>query len=279
MRQVQSLACSRIGKRVDRRSPCARRRYVVSPRLLAALLAACVLAAAASCGVGRRYPANNMTELTVKPDLQIELYANTGDDLFVEGTAVQAKALRMSGPFSGSIPGAYGLPFDLSIAQTDLVHQFSTAIHDYYVAEYELTDSRHSLRGKVIVPGDFAGVRVHKKTGQKQWFVDNSRYNRQETVWAGNVNEEDGVEFEETNVVLVNNRSRVKTLRFAGHRSNQVQFEFVDRQGQAVTEDSFTFDLADTGTTTVGVKGYVLEVLGVDNVGIRYRWISFPPTK
>ena len=279
MHQVQPLACYRIGKRIDRRSPSARRRYVVSPRLLVPLLAACVLAAVAACGVGRRYQANNMTELTVKPDLQIELYANTGDDLFVEGTAIQAKALRMSAPFSGSIPGAYGLPFDLSIAQTDLIHQFSTAIHDYYVAEYELTDSRHSMLGKVIVPGDMAGVRVNKKTGRQQWFVDNSRYNRHEAVWIGDVDPSDGVEFEEVSVMLTSNKSRLKTLRFAGHRSNQVQFELTDRQGRTVTEDSFTFDLADSGTTTVGVKGYVLEVLDVDNVGIRYRWISFPPTK
>lgn len=254
-------------------------RCLASSHVLLPLLAVVVSVLLAGCGVGQRYSANTATELTVRPKLLVEMHANTGDDLLVEGTAVQAKALRMSGPFAGSIPGAYGLPFSLSIAQTDLVHQFSTGAHDYYVADYELVDSRHSMIGSVIRPGDMAGIRVNKKTGGKQWFVDNSRFNGYETVWAGSVQDSDGVEFEEVSVLIVNNQSRLRTLRFAGHRSKQVYFELIDRQGSSSLKDSFAFDLADAGSTTIGVQGYILEVLGVDNVGLRYRWISFPASR
>jgi hypothetical protein len=244
--------------------------------LIAVSLLGFVALASVGCGVGNRYPVSTASEITFTPDLNTEYFANTGDDLFVKGTAVQTTALRMSNSFSGSIPGAYGLPFDLTIAQCDLVHQFSTAAHDYYVADYDNIGANHSMLGSVIRAGDMAGVRVSKSTGEMQWFVDNSRYNRQETVWAGKVRPEHEVEFEEIQTLILNDQSQLKTLRFSGFRANQVHFELIDRQGPSNSEDDFSFDLETDGTTTIGVRGYVLEVLSVDNIGLRYRWLSFP---
>ena len=64
-------------------------------------------------GAARPYPIQPLKEKKAftRP-LHTELYADTGDEIFVYGLASKVEGLKMSTPIKSTMPGAYGIPFD-----------------------------------------------------------------------------------------------------------------------------------------------------------------------
>ena len=125
-------------------------------------------------------------------------------------------ALQMSKSISSSMPGAYSLPFDFSIEQCTLIASFQTTRHRYFAAPFERSSATHSLLGNVIVQGDSIGIRMSVEDGSMEWYVDNSRYNGMSTVWHRPMRKEDGVEFAEVAVPVVDARTESTSITYDG---------------------------------------------------------------
>jgi hypothetical protein len=134
------------------------------------------------------------------------------------------------------------------------------------------------MLGKVIRPGDSVGVRLSKLTGQKEWFVDNSVYNGMETIWARPVRNEDGVTFLDIEVPVFDSNTSTAGITFDGFFNNLINFTLTEREGQQEQIQQFHYNPEPGGgPTKVSFRGMILEVLSVDNLGMKYRWLSLAP--
>jgi hypothetical protein len=230
----------------------------------------------ASCyGIGTREP----IPPTVKPQSFSakkgeENFVSPGDAFFVHGLAQYRQGLEMSSGISSTMPGAYWLPFDFSIEQCELVAYFQTQDHEYFAAPFAKCDARHSLLGNVLRPGDTVGVRIHRKTKELEWYVDNSNHNRSDTVWYRDVRERDGVLFERSEIPKVTDLTQIG---YDGFYSNLLHFTLTEIVDGESRERVFTFDIAEEGSTQISIKGNVFEVVSADNLGMNYRWIETSP--
>lgn len=242
-------------------------------RLLAVILLAVSSVSCSSAGRREPFP---FTPQPLQFSAQVgqELVASAGDSVFVSGQTGQRHALEMSDSISSTMPGAYGLPFDFSIERCSLQGAFQTAKHKYFAAPYEKCDARHSMLGKVIVPGDSVGVRISRTTGEREWYVDNSRYNRMDTVWHRRVKEEDNISFSPVEVAVIDESSNMTSIVYDGFYSGLLHFTFREVTMGDVRENEFKFDVAEGQVTPVNIRGNIFEVLRVDNLGMVYRWVE-----
>ena len=203
-----------------------------------------------------------------------EKIASAGDSIFVHGQVGRIEAFEMSAGITSTMPGAYGVPFDFSIDRSQLQGVFQTANHQYFAAPSEASRASHSLVGNVLAQGDSVGMRVSRTTGEHEWYVDNSRYNRSDTVWHRVVKKEDGVEFVPTSVGTIDSQSNLTTITYDGYYSDLLHFTFEVVEGGELEETEFKFDVEEGEITPVNIRGNIFEVLGVDNLGMRYRWVK-----
>ena len=121
------------------------------------------------------------------------------------------------------------------------------------------------------------GVRVSKQNGQKEWFVDNSTYSGMETIWARPIRSEDGVAFLEVEIPVFDNNTSTTEITFDGFFNNLINFTLTERDGKQERIQQFHYNPdSGGGPTRVGFKGMILEAISVDNLGMKYRWITVP---
>lgn len=243
-----------------------------------ALLVSLGVFASYGCGmVGQKRPVSTVEErISFTEQVGVELYANTGDSIFVSGSIGKVEALSMSGSIASTMPGGYALPFDFSIARSDLRLSFQTDGHLYYAAPSDKSAASHGLLGNVLRSGDSVGIRVDKTSGEYEWYVDNSNYNRMRSCWSRRVREDDNITFTKTKVTVVDGSSALKEIVFDGFYNGLIHFTFRDSVGGKSVEKQFAFNVVNDKPTTIGIKGNMLEILTVDSVGMKYKWLRIP---
>ena len=245
---------------------------MITPKTFQALSLVALAVSCGSAGPRELFPIT-LQPMRFSAEIGEEHVASAGDSIFVHGQVGQRPAFKMSSGIVSTMPGAYGVPFDFSIEACTLTGVFQTAKHEYYGAPFERSDAHHSLAGKVIKPGDTVGLRISRTTGEKEWYVDNSQFNRMTTIWHRRVLTEDGVTFSPTESGVVDGASNLTSIIYGGFYSGLLHFTLREvEQGEAV-ENEFKFDVLTDRNTPVNIKGNVFEVLSVDNFGMLYRWM------
>jgi len=229
------------------------------------------------CGtVAKKYAiAPEVTPLSVSAIVGVEKFADVGDSLFVKGFANKHKVLLLKNDMSSTMPGAYRLPFDFSLKRGALLPLYETKNHIHYAASWENCSASHSMLGIVIRPGDSVGIRISKKNGEKEWYVDNSVYNRMNTVWSRKVKADDNVDFEWSEKVVYDEYSEYVDVSFDGFFNNLFHFTLTEINSASKKQKDFKFN-PDGDVTRVSFKGLVLDIINADNVGITYKWVKLP---
>jgi len=205
--------------------------------------------------------------------------ASAGDTIFEEGSYDIIEGFEMSSDIDSTMPGAMGLPFGFAIERTILSPVFQTDTHIYYAAPYEDVLASHTLLGSVIVVGDTVGIRIDKKSGKRQWYVDNSNYNNRgggtyTTIWSRTIKEKDGVTLEPVEVREFHPTRPFIQITFEGVYDDNLLFFYTETSKAFLKEREYHFDLNQTGkSTTVSLKGHMLKVVGLTETGIQYRWL------
>lgn len=235
----------------------------------------CFILLTVGCGtVAKKYAVSSeITPLEVSARIGEEKFANVGDALFVKGSASKQKILLLKNDISSTMPGAYGLPFDFSIKKGALSPLYQTDKHIHYAASWGKSNASHSMLGVVIRPGDSVGIRINKHNGDKEWYVDNSVYNRMNTVWSRDVRADDNVEFAWSQKVIYDEDSEFVEVVFDGFFNNLFHFTLTEVRVGSKSQREFKFNPAE-GVTRVSFKGMILDILKADNLGITYKWVK-----
>ena len=236
-----------------------------------------IITLAAGCGtVAKKHAiASEATPLNVSAIIGEEKFADVGDALFVKGTASKQKILLLKNDISSTMPGSCGFPFDFSVKKGVLSPLYQTANHIHYAASWEKSNASHSMLGVVISPGDSVGIRINKKNGSKEWYVDNSVHNRMNTVWSRKVRADDNVEFEWSEKIAYDDDSEYVEVVFDGFFNNLFHFTLTEVRIDSKSQREFRFN-PDEGITRVSFKGMILDILKADNLGITYKWVKLP---
>ena len=208
--------------------------------------------------------------------------ATAGDTILKKGAMKPSSIYRMSNKIKSSIPGSMGINFAFRIDQCDLSFYFETDYHTYYAAPYGLFNATFSLYGNVVDPNDKIGIRVSKADNSIEWFVDNSIWNKMapgSVIWTRKVKPQDGVEFEILEGPPVPDiSSGITEVVYDGFYNNLIhltlrRIAFLPQE--QVSETKFHFNPeSGGGVTTLSMKGLVLNVGNVDNLGIKYDWVK-----
>lgn len=206
--------------------------------------------------------------------IDVELTAATGGSIFVEGEFIEGELITVSEPVDLMIPGAMFIPFPVHVASGPLVMKRIARGWKYYCGD--LSKSTASFPGleTVVAPGDCIGIRLSTVSGEAQWVVDNSIYNRmQNVIWTRNVSPEDVEKYKPQKSGFPFDARSFTRITFDGYYGGQLHFSWSEIEGKERTTQKFVFDFK--GPTLVGIKGKNFEVLKADNVGFTYRWVKF----
>lgn len=203
-----------------------------------------------------------------------ELHVFPGDRFYVEAETVEVPVYELEAPFQGRIPGAMRIRFSFAIDTTDLHFDRRTADWDYFAAPGDKVRAWHGLLGNVIKEGDSIGIRVHRRTGEMEWYVDNSQYNNGMTaIWTRKVRPSRDVAVREvgrTDVLLEGDRLRA--LEYLGERDGQLRIRYIEA-GPSPRTDEFLFPVSDEQPFVIGVMGLRAEVRAVDGASARIKVI------
>lgn len=208
--------------------------------------------------------------------LGVVLNSPTGGRLFVQGRYIPGEVITLSQPVDVMIPGSYGIPFPVHIEPGLLTLQKITPIGKYFCAEEGLAGASFPGLGSVIRRGDCVGVLIGRDSDSVRWLVDNSNYNRFRTVWSSTVASPLAESLKPTESSEPFSIQSLTSLSFTGFYGGQVHFTWSDATQTTLNTQNFTFDYKSPGSLKVGMKGYVLEVLSADTLGITYQWLGKP---
>jgi hypothetical protein len=208
--------------------------------------------------------------------LGVVLNTPTGGRLFVQGRYIPGEVVTLSQPVDVMIPGAYGIPFPVHIEPGPLELQKITPLGKYFCAEEGMAGASFPGLGSVIRQGDCVGVLIGRESDSVRWLVDNSNYNRFRTVWTSPIGSPLAQSIKPTESSEAFSIQSLISLSFTGFYGGQVHFTWSDATQTTLNTQNFTFDYKSPGKLKVGMKGYVLEVLSADTLGITYQWLSKP---
>lgn len=211
---------------------------------------------------------------TFNEPLNTQLQVNTGDSMLVEGRYIPGETIELAKPYDLLLPGALGIPFPVRIEADTLKLSRITADWKWYCAKEHMASASFPGLGSVVRSGDCIGVRIRTDGRAKEWFVDNSNYNRREAVWSLTVDPETSALLRPVEVKTPFEVHTLKTLTFDGYYGGQVHFTWTEATLSNKSEQRFTFDYKPGVTMKVGIKGRLFEILGVDNINLKYQWIK-----
>lgn len=214
----------------------------------------------------------NYQKIIFSPPAETILNVNTGNDLFVEGAFIPGEVINLDKPIDLMIPGAMFIPFPVHIKGPLKLARIS-AEWKYFCGDIGNVAASFPGLGSVIRDGDCVGIRV-SNSNQKQWVVDNSIYNRgRTTVWTLDISDSEARNITTTKIAEPFMVETLRKITFDGFHSKQIHFTWTEIQGNNKNTQKFTFDYMGR-PTKIGVKGYKLEVVEVDNIKLTYKWIK-----
>ena len=202
------------------------------------------------------------------------LSTETGEDLFVEGAYIEGERIVIEQDIDLMIPGSMMIPFPAHIGAGELPLTRITPEWKYFCGEPESVAASFPGLGSVIAAGDCVGIRVSAiNSAKKEWVVDNSNYNRMNTIWSKSLSGE-----QSTAIYPVKSKTpfSVKTLKritFDGYYSGQLHFTWQEVSPGIHDSRDFTFDF-DGSPTVVGIKGNIFNVHKADNLSLQYEWVK-----
>lgn len=227
------------------------------------------------CTANKKVFTPSYTSHKFSADLNKELVVNIGDSLFVSGEYIEGEAIIIGETFNSTLPGSMMIPFPVTINEGIIP---LTEIRDdgkYFCADLNQATASFPGLGSVVRKGDCIGIRINE--GKLEWVVDNSNYNRgMETIWTRDISEKEleTIKFQENTKTPF----KIKSLRkiiFDGHYKDVLNFTLEEYFYNNVDKKRFHFDLEKNKPTIVGIKGNIFEIIDVDNVKMKYKWIKF----
>lgn len=201
-----------------------------------------------------------------------ELQVFPGDKFYAEGESEELAILELTRPFEGRMPGSMRIPFSFAIDSKRLRFNRRRGDWDYYSAPEGKARAWHGLIGNVLAPGDTVGIRINRKDGAKEWFVDNSIHNRPlTTIWHRKLdsNENAGVREAGTQRVMLEG-SYMRGLEYMGVRDNQLRIRFEEFGGENRREE-FLFPITDEAPMLIGVMGLRAEVTDINGASAKIK--------
>lgn len=211
---------------------------------------------------------------TFSEPLGQQLLVSTGDSMLVEGRYIPGEVISLDKTYDLFLPGALGIPFPVRIEADSLKLSRITADWRWYCARENMAAASFPGLGSVVRSGDCIGIRIGTDGLTKEWFVDNSNYNRRETVWILRVDAETSSQLRPVEIGVPFDVETLKTLTFDGYHSGQVHFTWTEATSSNKSQQKFTFDYKPGSSVKVGIKGRVFEILSVDNISLRYQWVK-----
>lgn len=209
-----------------------------------------------------------------------ELQVFPGDKFYVQGERIDVPVLELSDTFESRMPGAMRIRFNFAIGTRQLHWVRDRGEWSYFAASPGKARAWHAWVGDVLADGDTVGVRIHKRTGAREWFVDNSIHNRQlsiekripgpeVTIWSRPIEPKDvsvsvaGVEQVSTD------RQRIRGLEYLGIRDEQLRIRYTEA-GDTLREEEFLFPVTEM-PMLIGVMGLRAEVHAIDGASARLK--------
>jgi len=206
--------------------------------------------------------------------------ADIGEVIYEEGSYDVIKAFEMSDDIESTMPGSMGFPFGFAIRRTILKPDYQTDTYIYYAAPYEDVLASHTLLGSVIDEGDTVGIRIEKKSGKQQWYVDNSKHNHgsssgsYQTIWHRDKRDDDRVSLKEVEVREYRSLIPFKQITYEGSHDNNLLFIYTALTAKFEKEREYRFKIkSHNQDTIVSLKGNTMRVIAVTDTGIRYSWL------
>jgi hypothetical protein len=236
---------------------------VVIPVITMLLLSAC-------SGRQKRQPVQFVPGVVRSPQ---EGRARPGGRLLLTRLGREAEALRMSNSIASTMPGTLGMPFNFSVQKSDLILEYQTNEHLYYVAP-SASCFAYSMGTFVLAESDEIGVRVSRRDGSREWFVDNSVFNHLQpgsVLWSRPVEDSDGVMFAAATVLLPLKDGNIKYITFDGYAGNLLHFTYEEIESGYEISRQYVFRKDHRIPCIVNIEGAELVVLEASGDEIRYR--------
>src|SRR3990167_5547619 len=202
------------------------------------------------------------------------LSTETGEDIFVEGAYIEGEKIVIEQDTDLMIPGSMMIPFPVQIVASELTLTRVTPEWKYFCGESESVAASFPGLGSVIASGDCVGVRVSvSNPAKKEWVVDNSNYNRMNTIWSKSLSGEQSAAVHPVRSKIPFSVKTLKRITFDGYFSGQLHFTWQEISSGERDSRDFTFDF-DGRPTVVGIKGNIFNVLKADNLSLQYEWVK-----
>jgi hypothetical protein len=199
-----------------------------------------------------------------------ELQVFPGDKFYMEGEREEVPVLELASTFEGRMPGAMRIPFSFAIDTKRLLFKHRSGDWDYFAAPEGKGRAWHGLVGNVMAPGDTVGVRIHRRTGVREWFVDNSRHNGMSTIWHRKINEKDVAVRDAGKQRILMEGSRLRGLEYLGVRDNQIRIRYSEF-GDYERQEEFLFPITGEEPLLIGVMGLRAEVRAISGASARIK--------
>jgi len=203
-----------------------------------------------------------------------ELHVFPGDKFYAEGESEEVPVLELVHPFEGRMPGSMRIPFSFAIDTRRLLFKHRSGDWDYFVAPEGKGRAWHGLIGNVLADGDTVGVRVNFRDDTKEWFVDNSNYNRPlRTIYHRKIRPGKDVEISDVGrQTIMLTGSRMRGLEYLGIRDNQLRIRY-EEFGAEDRREEFLFPITGEVPLLIGVMGLRAEVRDIQGASARIKII------
>lgn len=227
---------------------------------------------------GRASALDDQTVKLTRAPIGTPIVVTPGQEFYAQVEAEPTPAYHLQAPFKSTMPGTMGLPFGFAVDADTLVFVYeSPSGWDYFIPPNHQYRAWHSLLGSVLRDGDTVGLRVGP-AGQKEWFVDNSRYARQPKLWTRPIAPTDPA-LKPTEVDFITeqaverliylglsgrDRAKIRFAKVTARKTRNVDFTFpLDAEGRgvgAVNGAEFTIKAARTEAVITVIKAMTSDV-------------------
>jgi len=199
-----------------------------------------------------------------------ELQVFPGDKFYVEGDREDVPVLELASIFEGRMPGVMHIPFSFAIDSRRLRFSKRQGSWDYFAAPEGKGRAWHGLIGDVMAPGDTVGVRINRRDGSREWFVDNSRHNGMSTIWRREISSEDVAVRDAGTQKIMLDGARLRGLEYLGVRDNQLRVRY-EEFGPQERREEFLFPITHEVPLLIGVMGLRAEVRDITGASARIK--------
>ncbi|WP_310498758.1 hypothetical protein [Sandarakinorhabdus sp.] len=192
---------------------------------------------------------------SISPEIGTIIDVTPGQVFYSDTYIRSVEAYEIDRPFKSSMAGSMGFRFSFSIDSITLLKKGVSRDGIWSIYVPEKFSASHGLLGNVLSPGDTVGLLV-SKTGEMQWFVDNSIRNNTNTIWSRKLNPKDP----QPKLISTQSSETVGLplfrLVFLGVQNANVRIRFEQRDETGTyVRDEFTYPIRNNSLAVGAVRG------------------------